>query len=282
MDILINLSKNKFEDIKKVCPNFVQNRYDILYGKNFELFEIKYNEQVYYVPFHIEFITCKLGLWLVEIQKEAVEEIIKFIFNKYKFVFQIKIISSVNEYKNAYKTTDYWINLPDNEDEYIMKLTGKQRYNIKNHIKRLKEDFGEYTVKKYEKDQIPPEIIKKYFKLKKQTRGKSYFITPKSYLKKYAVTCVYALYIKGTAEAMAIVSENNNNLYLENVTYNPEYSKYSIGVTICFEMILDAIRNRKNQIFFGSSEKDDYKSRMCNASKETFSFKAKRKDYLKK
>lgn len=282
MNILINLSKNKFEEIKNVRPNFIQNRFDILYGKNFELLEVKADKKTYYVPFHIEFLSCKLGLWLVEIPKEAVEEIIKYIFKKYLFVLKIKIISGTNEFQNASGTTDYWINLPDNEEEYIMKLTGKQRYNIKNHIKRLKEDFGEYTVKRYDKDEIPLEIIKKYFKLKKKTRGISYSLTPKGYIKKYAVTCIYVLYIKDSAEAMAIVSENDNNLYLENVTYNPEYSKYSPGVTICFEMILDAIRNRKNQIFFGASEKEDYKSRMCNASKETFFSKLKRKDYLKK
>lgn len=282
MNISIEVSKNKFEDIKKVCPNFIQNRFDLLYGRNFELLEVKADENTYFVPFHIEFITCKLGLWLVEIPKEVIEKAAEYIFGKYRFISNIKIVSSVQEFPASFKATDYWINLPDTEDEYIMKLTGKQRYNIRNHIKRLKEDFGEYTVKRYEKDEIPSEVIKKYFKFKKLTRGKSYFITPKGYIKKYAVTSVYVLNIKNKSEAMAIISENNNNLYLENVTYNPDFSKYSIGVTICFEMILDAIKNKKNQIYFGASDGEDYKSRMCNANKETYSIKLKRKDYSAK
>ena len=110
------------------------------------------------------------------------------------------------------------------------------------------------------------------------TLGKSYLQSAKGYLKKYNISSIYVLSIKNKTEGIVLISETDDNVYLENITYNPELSKYSIGITVCINMIFDLIERGKSKIFFGSSGKNDYKHKLCNNSRETYSLKIKRFD----
>ena len=272
--MFIHLSKNKYFDIKKVCPNFTQNRYDCLFGDNFEILKVSHEEQIFYIPFHISFITCKLGLVLVDIPQEVISKIANFIFQNYKYVFVIKIIECGSFYgTKTYNDIGYWINLPKTADEYIANFSKKTRYNLRRNIKKLKNEIGDYKITKYTQTTVPDSVIKEYFKLKYKTIKKSYMLSVKGYLKKYFVTSIYTLSVNDKIGAIVLISETDENVYLENITYNPVLSKYSVGITCLIEVIKDMIKQGKVNFFFGSSNRDDYKSLLCNKSKPVYSIK---------
>ena len=55
-EILIKFAQNKEMNYKNITPNFIYNRFDIIYGPKADLIEIFYQEQIFYIPIFIKFI----------------------------------------------------------------------------------------------------------------------------------------------------------------------------------------------------------------------------------
>ena len=56
------------------------------------------------------------------------------------------------------------------------------------------------------------------------------------YKKRYHVTDVYILLINNKIQAIVLNSVIGENAYLENVTYNTDLGKYSLGILLMYEM----------------------------------------------
>lgn len=281
-EILIKISQDKEINYKKVMPNFIYNRLDIIYGKKAELLEIFYQQQIFYIPIYIQRSKAIIGVYLTNLPQLVFNELIEWIFRNYKNVNKISVEASINNYGNSKLTqcTNYAINLPNNIDEYINNLPRKVRYNLRRRKERLVEEIGEYEIIKYDKNAIPENLVKLYFKLKKATHGKNYMLSPKKYLKKFFVTSLYALKINGKTEGILLISQLEKNIYVENITYNREFSKYGIGIILAVDLVEDAIIQKCKNIFWGSYG-DEYKSHICNYSQITYSGNIFRKSKIK-
>ena len=250
------VKKDRQKHIKNVKPNFIKNRFDFMCNGNYELVEISENCEKYYIPLYLYGDTIRLGIYLTPISQEMFDELIEFIFKYYKDVNNIKIVHSLNSHKDISQSSNYVIDLPKTEEEYLSLLGKKTRLHIKQYIKYIHRDF-EVDFKVFDKD-IPTNIISEYYKFKEGTIGHQYKEPEQEYLINYNVTKVLVLYLNKKPAAISLIAElpdnENQNVYYENFSYDKAYSKYSLGTLITYYTIKYLIGNNYKEFYLGAGD----------------------------
>ena len=143
--------------------------------------------------------------------------------------------------------------LPGTAEELDSRLSAKKRYNIKREKRLAREQIADYEIVSFPAAEVPLGIIKQYFVFKQSGYGIDYHMTPAEYLTKYHVSHVYTLRFIQTREIGAIVCscEQGDNVYLENLTYNPELKKYSLGSILYDEYLKLLIQKKKRSLYLG-------------------------------
>lgn len=197
-----------------------------------------------------------MGLWLSELPKDLLLQLCRFLFQKYAKIKNIcyqnypqclpRRNNCVNIERNHWK-----ILLPDNPEELHQRLSSKKRYNIKREKRLASEQLGGYSVLEYTPDSVPDSVINAYFDFKKNQFGTDYQTTPNGYLKQYHVSHIYVLQLTNAIGAIVMSCEQGSNVYLENLAYNPEFGKYSLG-SILYDVFLERlVLKGKNAIYLG-------------------------------
>lgn len=270
----------KFSEIKtnknnilssRVSPNVIYNRFDLLYGDDYELYDIGFT--VVPVKKIDDYLT--VGLYLVDGNKSILSKFLTFLFNKYS---DIKYIIVKHCYTNICKAKPYpyWhIKLPKTKEEFDNTLVSRVRYNTKWYPKKVNKDIGEYKIIKYEACEISPDIIKLYLQWKSLSHGFSWGGKAIDYIKNAGITHGYVMTITDKIYAIAFICDTGDNVYFENFSYDVEYNKYSLGMIIYYHIICDMIKNKKN-IFYLSGGYLDYKKWYNGILSYTYSGKIKR------
>ena len=231
------------KSIEKVYPNFTYNRFDIRFNDDFKMYAVHENEKTFFIPYHIENDLCIVGVWLTPISKRAFDLIIDDIFDKNHNVFKIYARYSLNQY-DGLDTFNHWrVELPENIEEFATKLSARTRYNTSWYPKKIKENFGDYEIKIFRRAEISDDIVNRYFEFKKLTHGYDYHMTPTEYLDNFYVTHAYVMYISGNIEAIIFNCLVNDIAYIENLSFNSELHKYSLGTVLYYYLINDLIKN---------------------------------------
>lgn len=250
------VKKDKQKHIKNVNPNFIKNRFDFMYNGAYELVEITEDNEKYYVPLHLYGDTVRPGIYLTPISQKSFDALIEFIFNYYKDVNNIKIVHSLNSYNGISQSSNYVIDLPETEDEYLALLGKKTRLHIKQYIKYIHRDF-DVKLEVFDKD-IPTKIVSEYYKFKQQTIGHKYKEPEQDYIKSYNITKAIALYLNNKIAAISFISdipeEECKNVYYENFSYDKTYSKYSLGTLITYFTIKFLIENKYDKFYLGGGD----------------------------
>lgn len=254
---MINFVKHAKENyINLVKPNFIKNRFDIMFNNEYELLTITKGMEKYYVPVHKYGDTIRLGIYLTPIPQEIFNKLVEFIFRYYKDVNNIKIVHSLNSYEGISQNSNYVIDLPKTEEEYLSSLGKKTRLHIKQYIKYIHRDF-EVDLKIFDRE-IPTKIISKYYKFKQETIGHKYKETEQDYLKNYDITKAIVLYLNKKICAISLISEfpdkKSKNVYYENFSYDKNYSKYSLGTLITYYTIKYLIENNYDKFYLGGGD----------------------------
>jgi len=259
----------KSEYINKVEPNFAYNRFDFRFGENYDIWEIIENKKIIYVPLHIENDLAIIGVWLVDISQCAFNNFIKIISEKYPHITQIYVRYSLNTYRGLDISNHWIVELSDTILGFDEKLSAKTRYNTKWYPKKIREDLGEYEIKKYSFKNISNDIVEKYFEFKLKSHNIDYQMSPLEYLKTFYVTHAYVLKIKNETQAILFDSNFNEISYLENFGFNNELSKYSLGMVLYYYYITDLIKNEVKYIYLGDGSQE-YKKRFNGKNKLAF------------
>ena len=265
---VINLISDK-DKIHQVSPNFTYNRFDIRFGQNYELFEVKENNMTTYIPYHIQNDTCILGVWLTEISKLTFDNLINKIFEENDNVFQIQTRYSLNQYQGLEIFNHWRVELPATIEEFSSKLSSKTRYNTQWYPKKINEKFGKYEIKRLERAEITDDIVHKYFEFKKVTHNFDYQMTPKQYLDEFYVTHAYVMYINKNVEAVIFNCLVGEIAYIENLAFNPELSKFSLGTVLYYYLINDLINEKTKYIYLGDGNQE-YKKRFNGTNQLCF------------
>lgn len=280
-EITVNVITSPHKD-KIITPDFIYNRID-LFSSNYEILEIK-NNITYYVEVDYKKTEAILGVWLVDIPVEVIEKIAEFIFNTHKNIRTIRYEYGYCKIGVATQKNHFRIELPDTEQELKSRLSSKGRYNIKREKRILEDTFGGYEIKEYSNSNVPEDVINSYFSMKKATHDTDYHMTCAEYLQNYHVTDIYVLYLKGSAAAILLSCEQCSVVYIENLTYDLNYSKYSLGQILYDIYLSRLIEKHKRQIFLAGGNLE-YKKRYGSVEEETYNciiFRSKIEEFLYK
>ncbi len=251
-----------------VTPDVVQNRFGIVYGKYTMLLLERDNKEKIYIPLHLDGKIAAIGICLTQISQSELIEIKTFILKTYKRIKQISCEYSLNKAKGFAKnyTANQWhLVLPKTSDELWQRMSSKSKQTLRrkhNHmVEQLGQDliFEHYTMK----DGIPDKLVETYFSFKKELMNRDYNMQPQEYLKKYYVTDAYVWKInspiKGIEQgyiSMVFTCEQGENVYLENLSYNPAYQKESPGFLLYCKVIEELIKKGKKEFFLGRKYRD--------------------------
>jgi CelD/BcsL family acetyltransferase involved in cellulose biosynthesis len=173
-------------------------------------------------------------------------------------------------YKIDYHQTDVSSDLvlPASWDEYLAILNRKQRHEIKRKIHNL-NDLGQTIYRSVTDQNLIPGIADSFLDLFPDSRRdkakfltfemKSFFRSLATSLSKESIVGFGSLEFSGQPLAIVMYFLYNDNIYLYNSAYNPDYKSFSVGIISKALCIQDSILNRKTRFdFLKGSER--YKS----------------------
>ena len=247
--------------------DFIFNRFDYIFPSENVLLNVRSEDTEYQIPVHFEEKNVKFGLWLSDIPEKAVCEAAKYVFGTYSDLRTITFENYLQNMSDTWKAQsslerNHWsIALPETAEELDGRLSAKKRYNIKREKRLTREQIGEYETLSYPAADVPPEIIDLYFAFKQSGYGIDYHMTAEEYINRFHVSHVYILSFIETKRIGAIVCscEQCPNVYLENLTYDPEVKKYSLGAILYDEYLKILIQKKKRSLYLGYG-KQVYKS----------------------
>ena len=259
IEIEIIKGSNTF-DYSKISPVFIYNRID-LFNPQHDIVCAHYEEREYCFEIMYEHDTAILGVWLMDIPVNVFCKCIDYIFSKRKQVKKIIYEYGKNKMGYSYQKNHFRIELPNSIDALKSRLSSKGRYNIRREFRLLKEDFNGCMFINGSYLDIPEEIIEKYLQLKKITHGKDYKMTAREYVKKYHVTDIYYLKLgNGDIPAILLSCEQCKTVYIENLTYDLNYSKYSPGQVLYDLYLCELISKGFKEIYLAGGNLE-YKRR---------------------
>ena len=268
------ITDSKAEFLKKNLEhNFYENRFDIRFGDDYDLYVVNGVA----VPVHIQQAKhfwkkakALIGNTFSRWDTDTSNAFYEFIFKKYN-VRKIDVFCTMlpnnllytfsKKKKNFYPYL--YIELPTTIAEFDARLSKRVRYNTKWYPKKIKENFGEYTIVKYDvNDGNNHDIIQKaimlFFQWKNKTHQTQYPGNVNEYIKEWCITHIYVLSLKNTNEIVAVgmindVGGKDGGIYFNNFSYNSceQYRKYSFGMVLFYHIICNLILTQRKMFYLG-------------------------------
>lgn len=256
--MIINIQEN-ISNRDNINPDVIYNRCD-LWADNYASVSIKCEKMEYNMMLSLDGDSCYLGAWLMNIPTNVMLESERAIFERFPQVKRIKYEYGLTPTGYASPKNHFRITLPDTDDELRARLSKKGRYNIKREKDILSKTFGGYDVVEYMAEGCPSEILDTYFKMKKATHNVDYHMTASEYIKFYHVSHVYVLKVGAEVGAILLSCEQCSVVYIENLTYDLRYAKYSCG-QVLYDIYLTILIQKGYKELFLAGGNLDYKKR---------------------
>lgn len=262
------------------ADNMIYNRPDITNPRGYKYLTVKYNRNYYKIIYQLNLYKACLNVWLRSIPVQVLEAAVIYIFKQNINLLKIDVEYSSTNIKNELKQDNNWvIKLPSDSAEIINRLSKKSRYNFKREQRLLAETSGELSYEKYGTN-IPEHILDIYFKWKKEDFGTNYNMSGTDYIKHYHVNGGMVLKAGDKIAAMLFYCINEESVYLENISYEKEFSKYSPGIILYEYFLEEMIRENCKYVFLGNGCQS-YKSRFNSVEYLVFSGTIYRNNLLK-
>jgi CelD/BcsL family acetyltransferase involved in cellulose biosynthesis len=149
--------------------------------------------------------------------------------------------------------------LPDNWEAYLATLDGKQRHEIRRKMRNLQAS-GETNYRVVQDKNEEPQATDTFMHLFPDYRKdkadfmttdmQSYFRTLAGSLAEAGVLRYGVLEFGKQAVAMIMYFEYNENVYLYNSAYHPDYKSMSVGIVSKARCVQDSIEKRKKRFDF--------------------------------
>ncbi len=161
------------------------------------------------------------------------------------------------------------LDLPVTWNEYLGKLKGKQRHEVKRKLRRL-DEAGDVRLRvATDADDIRKQLPTFFELFNLSSEEKATFMTDqmRSFFRELSMTMadagllrLYVLELNASPVAMSLCFDFNNTLYLYNSGFDPRYHALSVGLLCKVLSIKDAIqRGRRKYDFLKGSEVYKYR-----------------------
>jgi CelD/BcsL family acetyltransferase involved in cellulose biosynthesis len=181
-------------------------------------------------------------------------------------------IAQAKGYKVAYQQSDVSsdMTLSKTWEDYLASLDGKQRHELRRKMRNL-ENLGEYRYRCISEQGEMPAASETFLKLFPESRGdKAQFMTAEmqKYFRNLTLSLASAGVVRfgslefgGKAVAMVMYFDYNDNIYLYNSAYDPEYRSLSVGLISKALCIKDSLEKGKKRFDFLKGP-EQYKSHL--------------------
>ncbi|MDR1495082.1 MAG: class I SAM-dependent methyltransferase [Rickettsiales bacterium] len=250
---------------ENVLPNLYWNRFDLRFGDNYDLYEIKSGFRSYFVAVHSDGSGIVLSMYLRNISPSIFAELLKFLFEKYREARSIRMLNSYT-YSPWLKPEEHGhIELPSTRGEFDANLSPRVRYNTKWYPKKIRKQFGDYKIEHWAIGDTPLEIHDRYKEFKFATHGDIDNVAMQMADK------VWAMYIGSDVAAILQISDTSGgrDAFLVNITYNQKYAKWSVANVLYYTVLQNLIGCGYRRLFLLGML--DYKRYMNGISTMTFS-----------
>lgn len=238
-------------DYELVNPNFIYNRFDLFRtAGEFEAVKLSQGKEEKIVEYQVTGDKAELGLWLVDITEDELEQLLLYIRNNHPEVATVIFKNAVLPYGKALKHNHFRIVFPETVEEMERCVSSKSRAKMRKKLAHAEEIYGPMRVVEYDRSNLPDEIVDTFFRFKLEIRGRQYNMTAKQYLDRYHVSHCYVLMLGDTVGAIRFSCEQCPIVYGENFTYNPEMKDYSLGRYIFFHHLIRMVEKKHSQLFF--------------------------------
>ncbi len=242
--------EEKFSFVKNVEPNFLYNRFDILYNNDFELLRCISKNKTFFIPLHFENDICFLGVYLSFIGQNLFNDVIKYVFKNFKNINFIRVRQALYDYKGLNAIEHFTLNLPNTTDEYWRQFSSKRKYNYRRAKRQLEEKY-KITYEKFHNDEITEDLIDIFLKIKNLDFKSNYRVTKETFQEKYHVTDMFLMKADEEIISMALFATTGETCYFENVTYNPKFKDFSVGMQCIFYGIENLIHQGVKTVYCG-------------------------------
>lgn len=262
-------------------PDFIYNRFDLLDGSDARLLCLEAEEERYAVPARLSGRRVELGLWMAKLPEAAWEKLVAHAFSTFKGAEVISYQNALSACGDVRRTNHFSIDLPEDPEKLSARLSAKGRYNIRRERRLLDEAVGGLELKEYARDDVPEEVIERYFEMKLKTHDMHYHMSTKEYLRAYHITHVYALCSESEVIAEVMSCEQCPVMYIENLTYNQEYARYSPGQVI-YDMYLRRLCEKGRRALYLGGGQLDYKRRYGSVEDAVYFGEAYRNGWVRR
>lgn len=160
------------------------------------------------------------------------------------------------------------LDLPNSWESYLGMIDRKQRHEIRRKMRNL-QDVGATSYRTVQDKDAIPQTVVSFLQLFPESRGdKAQFMTAEMQnffgslsraLAEIGLIRFGVLEAAGKPVAMVMYFDYNNNIYLYNSAYDPEFKSMSVGIISKANCIRDSIEKRKRKFdFLKGSEQYKY------------------------
>ena len=240
--------------ITEINPDFIYNRFD-LFCDNYIVLMAERGQEIHIIEARLFDNYAELGIWKMHISNELLKEISDFLFQKSSNIGYIIFFFCKTE--GDYKTVKhFYINLPDSSDAFLQRTSSKSRHRLNNQRHQVERQIGSIIFHEYKKEDCPEEVIRHYSTWKEKSHNIGKIENYNAYLQKYHISNIYVLYFGEDIAAILFSCEQCSNAYLENLSYDIQYSKYSPGQQIYEYAMIRLIEKKIRCIFLGGGDYD--------------------------
>ncbi|MDD6697300.1 MAG: GNAT family N-acetyltransferase [Veillonellaceae bacterium] len=236
----------------RIEPNMIYNRLDLIREESSELLQVAGKGEMLYVPCCIIDNTAILGVWGMRLTMAQVQAVARYIFEHSPEVVAVssRRADLVDAPETFHKVNDFHIDLPSQPSDFDQRISSKMRYNLRREQRLAESKHGTIFVGETNvKDTEAEELFKRYFTMKKVTHGRDYGMTMVEYIRQYYVSMIYTLRFGKHLVAIVFSCEQGNSVYLENLTYDVAFSKFSPG-SLLYNQYLKRLALKKKRALY--------------------------------
>lgn len=251
--------------ISNIEPDFIYNRFDLFCDKYIVLMAEQHNEK-HIIEARIYDFHAELGIWKMHISNDLIKEISIYLFTKYPTIEYVKFFfaKTVGNYK---RIKHFYLNLPDSIDSLLQRTIPKSRRRLTNKRHQAEKAIGPISYFEYNIENCPREIVEKYNSWKNASHHIGTIDDINEFYKKYHISNIYAIYFGNNAAAILFMCEQCSIAYLENLSYNTQYAKYSPGLQV-YEYALSRLIEKNIKTIYLGGGNYDYKRKYGSIEEE--------------
>ena len=234
----------------KPSSQYILDRYDLI-ANNYMCYEIYCDNTNYCVFGIVHGHSEVIGLGYLDVSKSIVRALVDFIFKNHPELREISFSNLTFGLGHHVQYKSYKIPLPSTDTVLHKRLSPKGWYNIRRERRLIDEEVGESSFVEYDLNTIPDSLVEQYFEMKGRTHYGGYGLTPKQYLERYHVTNAYALLSGNIVLSIIFSCEQLDDVFLENLTYNTDFSRFSPGQVLYDFYLTRLILKGKNTLYLG-------------------------------